>query len=101
MFPDSTKVTTSNNSQGRSQKQGDIKFSSEKYVGEGYLLPTVKMSAMLFSELKLVTDILFMQQPTEKPLKVYLFMILTDGKSTRRHVFPELITSRMELILVP
>ena len=59
MFPGSTKVTTSNNSQGRSQKQGDIKFSSEKYVGEGYLLPTVKMSAMLFSELKLVTDILF------------------------------------------
>ena len=42
-----------------------------------------------------------MQQPTEKPLKIYLFMILTDGKSTRRHVFPELITSRMELILVP
>ena len=78
-------------------------ISSEKYDGEGYLLPTVKMSAMLFSELKLVTDNLFyfMQQPKEKPLKVYLFMILTDGKSTRRHVFPELITSRMELILVP
>ena len=78
-------------------------ISSEKYDGEGYLLPTVKMSAMLFSELKLVTDNLFyfMQQPTEKPLKVYLFMILTDGKSTRRHVFPELITSRMEFILVP
>ena len=78
-------------------------ISSEKYDGEGYLLPTVKMLAMLFSELKLVTDNLFyfMQQPTEKPLKVYLFMILTDGKSTRRHVFPELITSRMELILVP
>ena len=78
-------------------------ISSEKYDGEGYLLPTVKMLAMLFSELKLVTDNLFyfMQQPTEKPLKVYLFMILTDGKSTRRHVFPELITSRMEFILVP
>ena len=77
-------------------------ISSEKYDG-GYLLPTVKMLAMLFSELKLVTDNLFyfMQQPTEKSLKVYLFMILTDGKSTRRHVFPELITSRMELILVP
>ena len=77
-------------------------ISSEKYDG-GYLLPTVKMLAMLFSELKLVTDNLFyfMQQPTEKPLKVYLFMILTDGKSTRRHVFPELITSRMEFILVP
>ena len=79
-------------------------ISSEKYDGEGYLLSTVKMLAMLFSELKLVTDNLlfyFMQQPKEKPPKVYLFMILTDGKSTRRHVFPELITSRMELILVP